>query len=394
MTEDIRQYAFDRLARPKYRGIHLAQQNRLPLSKLTVLLGAVREIAGDQPFVVPPGDESRYIYSPDHRQYHAMLDLINRAPKISASFNSLKKNHFTNLERMELLNYLPMTRDSGSRSRIRKAVLTPNGIALIEAGAYRQSELFGEAKRRLLGPYADPLFELLAEVDSLNLYEIMLIASDLTTDLARKVELVRAYRRLKTVGMLQFHQELEDFCNSTHLPGVPKPQKRDWGNWFNQAEEIMETASAAVGFAAVRGRKQRSLQLYQSGNPNMAPFTPQRSAQVKAEALAWHDLSRRTGWELHHIYPIDYATCPQDLRLIDAMQNLLYLPKQQHNRIPKKKNRSVQLSRELTHVLLMNPAAPGGEPIVDFAIPLEVVVKLDNLPVMISYNQRLLTEVA
>jgi len=96
---------------------------------------------------------------------------------------------------------------------------------------------------------------------------------------------------------------------------------------------------------------------------------------------------------LHHIFPIEYATSAADMALIDAKENLLYIPAARHREIPRNKNRSVQFEFDSRRVRLSNPASSSRKPQFDFEIPREVGVQDDRLPAMVAYNARLLKSV-
>jgi hypothetical protein len=381
MTVELRPYLEARIASDGYRGIHVAQHNRLPEAKLVALLKAIHNVAGTSDFEVPPGDDpgTRLL---GFNKYYEILDAIaaSEVSDLSATFNSLKKNHFPNFESMGLLV---------RENRARNARLTQAAVEIINAGeSQRRKKLIGDAMERMFGvPFVEDLHALLTKIDFLSLHEFMLIASDEELCREDKERLIRAYRRLKRVERLQLHAEMEGRCAQTM--SLPKKDKRDWHNWWNEARQIVTMLATVPGFNVYNDE-----QVMQAGSSAVSLFLPTRSNQAKQDAFEWHGVEKRDGWEMHHVYPVEYATCERDMALIDAKENLLYIPAEAHRRIPSRGNRSVQLRYDLTHVLLVNPAAPDGKPQVLLAVPQEAAVKRELLSVMAAYSDQLLQSVA
>jgi len=298
---------------------------------------------------------------------------------VSATFNSLKKNHFPNFEGMGLLQ----RRDSG-----RVGHLTEAANKILDAGSSRQRTiLVGKAMERLIGPdFANMLHDLLRNLDQLNVWEVMLIVSDTHLGAAQKESYVRQYRRLRAVKRLQLHEDIESLCEPTMR--LSKVDRRDWHNWWNEAKQIVTMLAYVPGFVVLQEEH-----VMLAGGAGIPIFDRARSAQVKREAMEWHGLVPVAGWELHHIFPIEYATSAADMALIDAKENLLYIPAARHREIPRNKNRSVQFEFDSRRVRLSNPASSSRKPQFDFEIPHEVGVQVDRLPAMVAYNARLLKSV-
>lgn len=393
---DIETYLRQRIASPEYRGIHLAQHNRLPEEKLVALLASIQRAVNDQEFLVPPGDEPNPTRRHDPAQprqvrgfedYYNILDEIATCsvPGVSATFNSLKKNHFPNLDEMGLLHRQVPQRGTTEPGRAR---LSATALELASIGpSYRRKILIGNAMQRLLGEnFIETLHTLLNRVDVLNVYELMLIVSDKSLNIDLKEKLVREYRRLKMIGRIQLHSELEDRCASTMT--LSKVDKRDWHNWWNESKQVMSMLALVPGFNVYNDD-----QVMLAGYAGLVIFDGARSQQVKQQALLWHGLEKIEGWELHHILPVDYATCESDMRAIDSKENLLYLPAQQHRRIPNRQNRSVKLEIRGDLVRLLNPMTVAGDPSFNFDIPIEVQLDPSKATEMVSYNSYLLNSV-
>jgi hypothetical protein len=389
-SSQIEKYLRARVGRDDYRGIHIAQHNRLPEDKLVAILDAMRVAVGEDEFDIPPGDEPNpgRKHNPRARRqvagfddYYSILDNIAKSSVkgVSATFNSLKKNHFPNFESMGLLD----RRDSG-----RIGHLTRAAVMILDAGKTRKRTiLIGQAMEKLVGTkFANELHELLRDLSQLNVWEVMLVVSDPSLGTDQKTQLVRSYRRLRAVDRLELHETIRSICEPTML--LSKKDRRDWHNWWNEAKQIVTMLAFVPGFMVLQEEH-----LMLAGAAGIPLFERARSAQIKREAMDWHQLAPKTGWELHHIYPVEYATSAADMALIDAKQNLIYIPKGRHQQIPRQNNRSVGLRFDATNVYLVNPANLKGLPKFDFVIPKEVAVKIENLPAMVAYNEKLLKSV-
>lgn len=396
MVAEIDKYLNTRISRKNYRGMHVVQHNRLPDDKLVGLLEAIHEVVGVNEFTIPPGDDpnpkwihtGRRLTAGDYRDYYAILDAISVCgiPGVSATFNSLKKNHFPNFEILGLLSRQNSGRGASGQST---AHLTQSAVEILHAGATRQrTKLIGEAVEKSLGDeFIEEIHTLLTELDLLNVYEMMLIVTDRELSLATKVMLIRSYRRLKALGRLQLHATLRAKMDPTM--SLAKVDKRDWSNWRNESQQIVSMLSSVAGFKVYENNL-----VMLAGAAGAAIFSPERSARVKQESLDWNSNGRREDWELHHIYPIEYATCDNDMKLIDAKENLLYIPASLHAKIPSRQNLSVKFTYDSTHVVLLNPTVANGVPKLFLTIPIEVAVKNSNLQVMADYSERLLASVS
>ena len=394
---DIRKYFFDRIKRDNYRGVHLAQHNRLPEEKLVAILASIQSAVGDTSFEIPPGDDPHpaRAHNPNLNRtvkgfdaYYKILDAISRSevPGVSATFNSLKKNHFPNLEGMGLL-----VRSAGPRSNkgSLEARLSKKAFDILEAGKSRKrTVLIGEATETLIGKsFIDDLHILLSRVDVLNLYELMLIVSDTVPALEYKERLIREYRQLKAVERIKIHSDIQEKCLPTM--SLTKVERRDWHNWWNEAKQILTMLSTVAGFNVYNGER-----IMLAGSSDVAFFDSSRSATIKRLAFDWQQVSPRAGWEMHHIYPVEYATCSKDMELIDSVENLLYIPAAKHRTIPNSGNLSVQFTYNNSHVTLVNPVTPTREPTFEFLYSSEVLVNSKNLEAMRLYSEKLLKSVS
>jgi hypothetical protein len=170
---------------------------------------------------------------------------------------------------------------------------------------------------------------------------------------------------------------------------LTKVERRDWHNWWNEAKQILTMLSTVAGFNVYTGER-----IMLAGSSDVAFFDSSRSATIKRLAFDWQQVSPRAGWEMHHIYPVEYATCSKDMELIDSVENLLYIPAAKHRTIPNSGNLSVQFTYNNSHVTLVNPVTSTREPTFEFLYSSEVLVNSKNLEAMRLYSEKLLKSVS
>lgn len=397
---EVENYLNNRISDSKsYRGMHLAQHNRLPIEKLIVILQSIRNAIGVSWFIEPASDDPAPtrkhdplqprripggMTSQDCSEYYLILDEIHNAQvdKISATFNSLKKNIFPNLEGMGLLE----RDDSGQRGGgNKKARLTPVAINFLDGNERAQKKIFSECNERILKPIVEILDVVLEKFDTVNVYEMMLFLTDESIKLERKMELIGKYKSMKKLQVIELHDSIQTRMNLSMGANVAKIDKLDWHNWWNESRQMTDMLETVVGFNVYQDD-----QIMKAGNAEAIVFSASRSQNVRREALSWHSLTPRENWDLHHILPVEYATSSSDLKQIDDKRNLLYIPSSIHKSIPNTSNRMVQFTYDATHVILQNPLTTDGKPLKEIAWPRDAGVDQNNLQEMVIYNKKIL----
>lgn len=397
---EVENYLNNRISDSKsYRGMHLAQHNRLPIEKLIVILQSIRNAVGNSWFVEPASDDPAPtrkhdplqprripsgMTSQDCDEYYLILDEIYNAKvdKVSATFNSLKKNIFPNLEGMGLLE----RDDSGQRGGgNKKARITPVAINFLEGNERTQKKIFSECNERILKPIVEILDVVLEKFDTVNVYEMMLFLTDESIKLERKMELISKYKSMKKLQVIELHNSIQTRMNRSMGVNVAKIDKLDWHNWWNESRQMTDMLETVVGFNVYQND-----QIMKAGNAEAVVFSANRSQNIRREALSWHSLTSKDSWDLHHILPVEYATSSSDLKQIDDKRNLLYIPSSIHKTIPNTSNRMVQFTYDATHVILRNPLTTDGKPLKEIAWPRDAGVDQNNLHEMVIYNKKLL----
>lgn len=383
---NIRNYLLSRIKRENYRGVHIAQHNRLPFDKAIALLSNIYDAVGSEKFAVPPGDDHGK-RDPQFVVFYRVVDNIAKTLG-QGTVNSVKKNHFPDFARM---GFLDRHGSNGTvispkeRRPVISAQLTEAAIQMAKTNNPReQYKLYLNAVEQLTGPeILDELFGILHnEFETISVYEFMLILSDPEISRTKKIALLRGYRKLSTMQRNALHAEIQSECDSLSSQAEDKIGKRDYGNWYNQAVEIFTLLNQTVYFKTF---KKTVLML---GFSNEAlEFFANRSATARAQALQWHEIKEREGYDLHHIVPLENAISRRTLESLDDYRNLLCLRRTVHRKIPAKNNLFVQLAApNLDKVILINPFAQDAQ----IDVSRDVLCRQENLPDMVKYNQQLL----
>jgi hypothetical protein len=398
--EDVREYLHRRVSdSTTYRGMHLVQHQRLPEDKLFVILKSIHDAVGESSFVEPANDDpsptgkSHQLGDPRRTPrgntaeeciaYWDILDNIAAAnvDDVGATFNSLKKNTFPNLEGMKLLIRTPGL----TKNHPKKAQLSPIAVKFIFSQPRERTRIFSECNENVLKPMINVLDITLQKFDTVSVYEMMLFLTDENLSTQNRIELLGKYKRLKTLQIIQLHKDLQSYMANKMGPNVAKVDKLDWHNWWNESKQITQMLNTVIGFNVYQNEL-----IMKAGNAEATSFTANRLASVKKEALIWHSVEPRENWDLHHILPVEYATGSADLRHIDDKRNLLYIPSSIHRKIPNTSNLMVEFTFDALNVYLQNPLVEGKEPRLAIAWPRDAAVNKLNLDSMVDYNKKLL----
>jgi hypothetical protein len=397
--KEVSDYLVSRIGNPTgYRGMHLVQHQRLPIEKFETILLAIFNVAGNDMFIEPSGDD------PDPRRTHQLndarrapsgmslkdcktywdiLDEIARinVPGVGASFNSLKKNTFPNLEAMGIMHRFPPDAPGG----VKTAKLSKYAIEFLTGSNRQKMAIYSNAMQTILAPLLEVLDRALERFDSVNVYEMMLFLTDDTKSIEERVNLLGRYKLLKRLQTIKLHTDIQELMNKKMGSHVPKKEKLDWHNWWNESKQMLSMLSTVVGYSVLNDDI-----VMRAGDAKQEQFNRTRSQLVKTQSLEWHGLEVKNGWELHHIIPVEYAASSSDLRKIDDKRNMLYIPRAVHRLIPNNSNLMVQLDINKTHVVLRNPLSSSGLPKMEIQWPNEAGVISGNFEEMIKYNKSLL----
>lgn len=379
-------YIFERIKREDYRGIHLSQHNRLPFEKVLEILKTIHDIVGTSSFKIHIGDwEGKN--QKGCEVYYKIVDSLKKIIE-QGTVNSLKKNIFPDLDTMSFLNRYNTKGDlvlPDKREAIDSVSLTKFALDFInEKKPRKQYKTYIEATEKLLEPILDELFYILyGEFESINIYEYMFIVSDEKLSTQEKIDLIKSYRRLKKIQRTKINQDILKIFKDINKKAINKRFKRDFGNWYNESLQIFNLLNQTVYFKTFR-----KTVLMLSISQEALEFIATRSQNQREKYFEWHNVKRIEGYQLHHVYPLSFATTRRELELIDNFKNLIYISNKAHSTVPHDNNLLIQLVLKNGRILLMNPIDKKFIDITD-----EIIINKRHIQEMLRYNEKLLAKI-
>lgn len=381
------EYLFQRIKKDNYRGYHLSQHNRLPFDKVSIILSKIYDVAQDKIFNIHIGDD-KGIRQKNCEIYYQIVQELNKVIG-QVTINSLKKNIFPDFDVMGFLNRFDKNKKTitrEKRTKICAVQLTDLGISYVKENNLKNKyRMYIDATEKILKPIIDDLFYLLYEkFDTISIWEFMFIFSDDSISLDEKIELITISRQMTNLEHIKLRSDIQKKFELINEVAFNKTEKRDFGNWYNEALQIYNLLNQTIYFKTFQ-KTVLMLALSQEA----LEFRTVRSQNEKIKCLQWHEISmKKADYELHHIYPLGYAVSKKDLDLIDDYRNLIYISKELHKRIPSKNNFYVKLVYESNVLKLVNLF--DNSDYIDLTD--KINIKYLNIQEMIEYNKKILSE--
>jgi hypothetical protein len=196
--------------------------------------------------------------------------------------------------------------------------------------------------------------------------------------------LLREYNNLSVYQRKDIVNQLQQYCNST-MCERNKKNKRDWHNWMNESQQIINLLGQTVFFEHKGG----ILYLRTSSDGVFAGGRLERSKIEREKYYKEHDVCKRLGFELHHIVPLCWAKSKEEFRVLDCWKNLVYIDAYSHAKITQQDNKNVVLDFHGTKALFSNF---GGNVIeCEKGANIEYKISLQNT--MKEYNNSILKDI-
>ncbi|MCS7232232.1 MAG: hypothetical protein RMJ67_08865, partial [Elusimicrobiota bacterium] len=353
MNNKFLDYLKDRIKRPDYRGYHLSQHNRLPFEKVCFLLDTIYKIIKNKIIRIHVGDWKGNRQNCD--EYYKIIEEINKSNKnFTVTVNSLKKNIFPDLSVMGFIDRFNKKNElllGDKRREIYYIKLSDLAIKFVEAESLLSKyKIYINSVEKLVEPILEEIFIILyKEFDSVNIYEYTFILSDPHLNIDQKVELIKEYRKLSKIQQAGVLTDIQNSFYKINKNAKDKTEKRDFMNWYNESLQVFNLLNQTIYFKTFR-----KTILMLSISQEILEFIATRSQKEKELYFDYHNISKKDGYELHHIYPISYATSRKDLELIDNHKNMLYLSKKIHSKIPRN-NTFVKIEYCESKLFLVDP---------------------------------------
>lgn len=385
MNNKFLDYLNDRIKRTDYRGYHLSQHNRLPFEKVCYLLETIYSSIKNKKIKIHIGDWKGF--KQNCNEYYKVIDEIKKNKDFSCSINSLKKNIFPDLTVMGFLDRFNKNNTlllGNKRSEIYYIKLSDLAITFVnEKSLLKKYKIYINAVEKLVEPILEELFIILfKEFDSVNIYEYTFILSDPNLNTNEKVNLIKEYRKLKKVQQASILSHIQDVFNKINKKAKNKTEKRDFMNWYNESLQVFNLLNQTIYFKTFR-----KTILMLSISQEILEFVVTRSQKEKDIYFDYHNISKKDIYQLHHIYPISYATSRKDLELIDNHKNLIYISNKIHSKIPRN-NTFIKLEWYQNKLFLVDPINSNKIDITN-----DCLLNKDKIPELIEYNKNLIEKI-
>ncbi|RLA74240.1 MAG: hypothetical protein DRG11_05555 [Epsilonproteobacteria bacterium] len=345
-------YIAQRVQKDDYRGVHISQHNRYDLVFVSKFIDVIYDKIGGKLSEIPRGDysdrENKKDYDiNDYEKFQEITNIIH--DKVGkTTYNSIKKNFFVDFHRMGLIKRYDKNKNETNphkRTAIHFISISDDGIKLKNSkNIVEKYRIFTDILDKnlfdnFLGYLTDLLFDSDYKNDTISIYEFMFIFTDTTID--NHINLLDSYRNLKIYQKDKFLKLIQNYANPYNFIG-DKKDKRDFHNWINESQQIFSLLKQTSYFQTDEKNENIALNIGTYGIFSIDNL--KRSDTPKQEYFKLHDIKKRTNFELHHIIAISKAKNKEELKLLDHVNNLIYLQKKKHFEFTKKLNKNVNLS--------------------------------------------------
>jgi hypothetical protein len=196
-------------------------------------------------------------------------------------------------------------------------------------------------------------------------------------------------------------RNIDDYLSKLLVPNaaaVSKTEQRDYHNWINKTQQTFYLLKQTIYFEQVNHLKFSHFdRLYYLGNENVAgeEFSKRdvkrlnRSLQQKHDYFKQHSVSKRRGFELHHIVALAWAESQHDFKMLDDWRNMIYIDGFTHAQITQNRNLNVKIEVVPPDDLKLVDYL-GGSIIAKYLE--NALFEKNNLPIMLDYNRDLLKQ--
>jgi hypothetical protein len=404
-------YLENRIVDDNYRGDVSSQHNRWTFDDLVFVLGSLQKYrAGDELLKIRTTDKSkRPANSSEEFDFASFCDeVVSKIGK--GTQDAMRKNWFVDWHRagwIERYNNKKEIVAPYDRSQISYVKISEEGLKLLSKTSTRTDRYFVFSKGidQMYNGTIGILLDLFRNYDIKHIdlqeftYFVTGVSSNGSFSISRErcVELINAWRRLTPME----RRNIDDYFSKALVPrdsASSKTEQRDYHNWINKTQQTFSLLKQTIYFEQVNHLKFSHFnRLYYLGNENVAgdEFSKRdvkrlnRSLQQKHDYFKQHSVSKRRGFELHHIVALAWAESQHDFKMLDDWRNMIYIDGFTHAQITQNRNLNVKIE-----VL-----PPEDLKLVDYSGGSLVVKYLENalyskvnLPIMLDYNKDLLKQ--
>lgn len=348
----------ERILDPHYRGVQISQHNRYTINDVIIILEELYKIVGTNKLLIRNTDLSkRPSNTPEEYKYAEYTNNVSKR-MARCTQDSLRKNHFVDLNRMGLIDRYDKNGDlvePYEKKGIRFVSLTQQGVELIKNkdNTFKRNFYYTKAIDSLSNGLANELLDVTIMINDnkINIYEFMFFVSYtgkiLNGHYYTKDEIVEFVREFRTMSRFQKDEVIsvvQQYCNPKNFIGN-KTDKRDFSNWKNEAQQIFMLMDQTV--ILERGVGIYSEELFiKIGEDSIFQDIEklERSKRAKDEYFINHNIGKKIGFELHHIIPLKKARSRLEYASLDVWQNMVYIDGYTHGKITQQGSRHTILN--------------------------------------------------
>jgi hypothetical protein len=404
-------YLESRILDDNYRGDVSSQHNRWTFDDLVFVLEALEKHKGEGDLLkIRTTDKSKRAANLSEEFDFARFcdEVVSKIGK--GTQDAMRKNWFVDWHRagwIERYNNKKEFVAPYDRSQISYVKISEEGLKLLSKVSTRTDRyfIFSKGLDEMYNGTIGVLLDLFRNYDIkyIDLQEFTYFVTGVSSNGSfainreRCVELINAWRRLTPME----RRNIDDYLSKLLVPNaaaVSKTEQRDYHNWINKTQQTFYLLKQTIYFEQVNHLKFSHFdRLYYLGNENVAgeEFSKRdvkrlnRSLQQKHDYFKQHSVSKRRGFELHHIVALAWAESQHDFKMLDDWRNMIYIDGFTHAQITQNRNLNVKIE-----VL-----PPDDLKLVDYlggsivAKYLEnALFEKNNLPIMLDYNRDLLKQ--
>jgi predicted NAD-dependent protein-ADP-ribosyltransferase YbiA (DUF1768 family) len=404
-SKECLKFLKERVLSDNYRGKHTSQHQRYTFDDVLFIFQTAYDLVGTNKMVISTTDVSKKDGArPDEIIYYEFCDrVVKKCNKFT--IDAMRKNLFPDFHRMGFINrYNKDGRMLGGFERSNHIMyfsLTDLAIQLLNAKTLLDKQtIFVQRIEVLFQGSITDIIELLRDeqIDYITMDEYMFFISGinqsfcgLTYDFHTILKYLKEYKLLTESQKRTVNRIVKAYCDERcgkkgeHLE---KPDKRDFGNWKNEAQQVFMLASFTAYFNYDKQTKRLLFMVAKN-----AIFTSmddikrlKRSSVEKSKYFSEHQISKVLSFELHHIVPLLLAKSAVQFFLLDRWQNMLYIDGGKHAYISQSGNIHIKLDFDNNDIILSDTL--GNSMKLNFGT--NVIYGIANKQVMTETNVNLL----
>jgi hypothetical protein len=355
-----------RIELDSYRGNQVSQHNRYDFEQVYEMLSILNNLVGPNMMKIRTTDLSkRSCNTDDEREYAEYTRLVKKRFG-KGTQDSIRKNLFVDFHRMGLIDRYDKNAiklDQFEKKPVSFISLNYLSINLLDSKntVVTKYYLYNRALDNILKGLVSDLYDIMTELESnyIDLNEYTFVVSFLYQDYYGKtlykqdiIDLVKEYRLLSRFQKQAINEKVREICNPTLFKGT-KVEKRDYHNWINESQQVFSLLNQTTYYEYSSSEQKLFLMIaddiYKAESSKL-----KRSKLQKDHYFTNHNVSKKNGFELHHIIPLSWARSRQEFYLLDQWQNMVYIDGYSHAKITQSGNNHVILNFNESDVILIN----------------------------------------